>query len=453
MAYARHILPEHSLFNESFSYPHEGVFADKAVSGWNKPFSSRPAGSLITEKAVAGDHIIFYSIDRFARNIRDFANTVHMFEAKGVSIHFILDEVNTSTAAGRLKMHIRAAVAQFSSDLQSERMREAFAIRALLAGKDVKVKPKKLLWTPSEFTGQGTDSGGRPYGTIYRYERVSTISQYTNGLGLQNQSATTLTYAKRLADRTPSVLGEAISDEAVSAYHVPFAKRPGGKRLLEMVKPGDDVVIYRCDRAWRNLKDAVHMAEMLKDRGVYLHFVKEAIRTDSIDGADWLAVMAAMAQLDSSIKARRGRDIRERLIRQGRPIGRVGVGWKAKQINSNQQKLALDFKGGTPCVAAWLLKTQYSFTTDQTREAWCAWQCRDKDKAIKLTDLQHSGAVSRLLKQAENIKSKVPQRTWDRFIELAHEVITEPMEPRYWRIFRWDYNTAIQERVVKHLTC
>lgn len=450
LSYAKRILPECALFPESFCFDHNGVFADKAVSGWNKPFISRPAGSLITDRAVSGDHLICYSIDRMARNLRDFANTMHMFETKGVFVHFIVDEINTATAAGRLKMHIRAAIAQFSSDLASERMREAHAIRRLREGKPVS-KPKTIPWAPSEYTEKRTDSGGgRTYGTVYRYERVSSQGQYTSGLGLEHQSTANLSYANRLADGTPSIVGEAFVEDAISAYCVPFAKRPEGKRLLDTVKPGDDVVVYRCDRAWRNLKDAVTMAEELKARGVYLHFVKENIRTDSVDGVDWLGVMASMAQLESSIKSRRNRDVRERLRREGRPLGRIPFGFKATPVN-NHQKLTLDIKPTIPVVATWLLRTVYGFNTNMTRDAYTAWKCRAKDKLVNIMDKPRDGEVHRLCSQAEAIKAKLPARTWGQIVDRAHDLILEPMEHRYWRVFRWDYDATIQERVAPAL--
>jgi DNA invertase Pin-like site-specific DNA recombinase len=57
------------------------------------------------------------------------------------------------------------------------------------------------------------------------------------------------------------------------------SKRPGLDAALEMLRAGDTLIIWRLDRLGRSLKDPIQLTETLKERGVGLKSLQEAIDT------------------------------------------------------------------------------------------------------------------------------------------------------------------------------
>jgi DNA invertase Pin-like site-specific DNA recombinase len=128
------------------------------------------------------------------RSLRDFCNVMHYFEKSKIHVHFINNQVNTTTASGKLQASILAAMAQYSSDLTSERTREALLIKRL-AGAKVSIGAPKASWMRSELALPKQVTEVRRTGVIRMYERVSSDKQYESGLGLENQTKANLRYA------------------------------------------------------------------------------------------------------------------------------------------------------------------------------------------------------------------------------------------------------------------
>jgi len=68
--------------------------------------------------------VMFYTIDRASRSVRDFADLIEVCKASDVGIIALIDGVDTLAGVGRrhLDLHLRAMIAQDESDLASERM-------------------------------------------------------------------------------------------------------------------------------------------------------------------------------------------------------------------------------------------------------------------------------------------------------------------------------------------
>ena len=268
--YAKNIIPD---------YTFGGKFVDEAKSAWKYNLDQRPAGKALLATLKPGDHLVCYSIDRLSRNMRDFCNVTHWLMQRGIHIHYVSDQMNTTTAIGKLQMHLRAAMAQFASDLISERTREAKAIKRISEGGKQPIRRERRRWEESEYAQEmkGPTKLSRPTGTIHMYQRCSSISQYTSGLGLEAQESGLRRYAETLSSASGAEMGELYSDNAISPFKVPFAERPAGTRRHESLKPGDDVIIYRLDRIWRSAADASLTSKLFEERGAYLHFVTEGI--------------------------------------------------------------------------------------------------------------------------------------------------------------------------------
>jgi DNA invertase Pin-like site-specific DNA recombinase len=350
----------------------------------------------------------------------------------------VVDAVNTSTAAGRLQMHILAAMAQFSSDLLSERMCEVNAIRRLRQGKDVPSKPAKMKWDSSEWVAQRGDSPAatRLYGVIYSYERVSSVSQYTSGLSLENQSAANEAYIRRHCVATGAVIGEVFREDAISAFSVRFDQRPEGKRLLEKLKPGDDVVIYRSDRAFRHPGDALEICKLIKEKGAFVHLVSECIRSDVGSGMDWIGILSAVAHLESTLKSRRVREAHDACRRQGRPIGQIKKGYKSV-VSGGKKKLAIDEAEVARCAAVWIARNEMNLSINETTDVIVALKCEAKNEKATLRKYGGHSCVKWHTDYAERLQEELPPSLWEKAMTQARERISRPISKKFWICPSW----------------
>lgn len=107
--------------------------------------------------------------------------------------------------------------------------------------------------------------------TAYGYARVSTAGQVKSGLGQADQrQEIEVAYRHRYAKS--HAWGELIEDPAESAGKVMFLDRPGGRRLNDLLRRGDLVIVAKLDRAFRSLRDAVNMLHAWEQRGVAVVF-------------------------------------------------------------------------------------------------------------------------------------------------------------------------------------
>lgn len=101
--------------------------------------------------------------------------------------------------------------------------------------------------------------------------------------------------------------------------------RPELTRALSHLRAGDVFMVWRLDRLSRSVRDLLDQAEQLRDRGVQLRSLIEAIATTTPGGQMVFTVLAAVAQLERDL-------IRDRTLaglaearRQGRLRGRPRV--------------------------------------------------------------------------------------------------------------------------------
>jgi len=427
-------IPGVALSDRCFSHDSPGVFCDRAVSGWSRPFSMRPAGAELLRHITRGDHVVFYSVDRASRNLRDFGNTVWELERIGAYIHYVADQINSATAVGKFQLNMRAAAAQFFSDLISERTREALAIRRMINGHEPFAGKKRCKWVANPMLAVDVPAitVDRPVGRILQYERVSTEPQYISGLGLAHQSMANQKAAERLHQEHGGIIDRVFSDPAVSAFSKKFSDRKAGRELLEYVQPGDDIVIYRLDRAWRNPADAMEMAQQLMEKNVYLHFVSEGIRTDTRQGAEWINVLAAMAHMESSMRSTRVKRALDECRRQGRRIGgEIPVGWKVKEVKPGYQKLVLDPREISERCIVWVMKNELGMGPAKMDEALLALHCQKAKERAKLSHKKFWHTREALL-TCEHLRSTIPVAVWNKCLNNARQAVETPIDRQYW---------------------
>jgi DNA invertase Pin-like site-specific DNA recombinase len=102
----------------------------------------------------------------------------------------------------------------------------------------------------------------------YGYGRVSTEEQV---LGCDVQTDLISETAKKL--ELP--VSEYIMDDGVSTSKVPFNKRPGIIHLLEILRPGDHLIVWRLDRLERGFFTFYSAISQIVSRDVWIHSIEE----------------------------------------------------------------------------------------------------------------------------------------------------------------------------------
>ena len=103
-----------------------GVEADNGTSGTT---TDRPGLQRILERVQPGEAVVVAKLDRLSRSVQDAAGLLDRANREGWSLVALDVGIDSSTAAGRLVANVLAAVAQWESDVVSERTSAALQAR------------------------------------------------------------------------------------------------------------------------------------------------------------------------------------------------------------------------------------------------------------------------------------------------------------------------------------
>lgn len=81
----------------------------------------RPMLERALKDARRGDTFVVYKLDRFGRNLLDLITKLQALDKRGIRFRSLTEGIDTSTAIGRLLMHIIGALAEFERELIKER--------------------------------------------------------------------------------------------------------------------------------------------------------------------------------------------------------------------------------------------------------------------------------------------------------------------------------------------
>lgn len=112
------------------------------------------------------------------------------------------------------------------------------------------------------------------------------------------------------------------TDQGVSGTR---ASRPELDKLLDHLRDGDEVVVWKLDRLGRNTRNLLTLIDELDRRGVHFRSVTEGISTTGPMGRAMLTVMSAFAQLERDQLAERTRAGMAAAADHGRKAGRREV--------------------------------------------------------------------------------------------------------------------------------
>jgi site-specific DNA recombinase len=134
------------------------VFVDAGISG--KRADNRPALQAALDAACAsGGILVVYSLSRLARSIRDTLAIAERLERAGADLVSLSENINTTSASGKMVFRLLAVLAEFERDLISERTRGALDHKRALGervsgrlpyGHDLAVDGRTLVANPAE---------------------------------------------------------------------------------------------------------------------------------------------------------------------------------------------------------------------------------------------------------------------------------------------------------------
>lgn len=119
------------------------VFEDRA-SGAK---ADRPGLAQALSYVRSGDVLVVWKLDRLGRSMSHLITTVSELEGRGVGLRSLTEQIDTTTAGGRLIFHVFGALGQFERDLIRERTRaglKAAEARGRRGGRKPVVTDEKL---------------------------------------------------------------------------------------------------------------------------------------------------------------------------------------------------------------------------------------------------------------------------------------------------------------------
>lgn len=123
------IAQEDSLvrYAQDRGYKIVGIYRDEGNSA-RKSVSKRPVMLQLLEDVKSGkiDRILFTKFDRWSRNVREYHNVQEILEAHNVTWQATLEDYDTLSANGRLRVNIMLSVNESEADRDSERIKFVF---------------------------------------------------------------------------------------------------------------------------------------------------------------------------------------------------------------------------------------------------------------------------------------------------------------------------------------
>jgi len=152
--------------------------------GCTKIFSENKSGKNMErsefQKCIeflrSGDTLMVWRLDRLARSLKDLIEVMNRLKDENKNFYSIQENIDTTTAVGKLVFHIFGSLAQFERELTSERIKagmEAARKRGKGCGKKRKIGKRKLsaawkLYKQDMRPGDIADALGVSLPTLYR---------------------------------------------------------------------------------------------------------------------------------------------------------------------------------------------------------------------------------------------------------------------------------------------
>lgn len=148
--------------------------------------------------------------------------------------------------------------------------------------------------------------------------------QDQNGIDMRNFGYARVSTTEQNMDLQLTALNAAgcakiLTDEGFSGANF---SRPGLNKLLEVLRRGDTLTVWRLDRLGRSLFELIKLVRDLNERGVEFRSLSESLDTSSSAGRLLLHVLASMAEFERSLISERTRAGMDAARARGSRIGR-----------------------------------------------------------------------------------------------------------------------------------
>jgi DNA invertase Pin-like site-specific DNA recombinase len=145
---------------QRFGYEIFRIYTDDGISGIKE---SRPAFDemLSDMRLMKFNCIMVTKLDRIGRSLQHILSLFNEFNRKGIHFMATTQNIDTSSAAGKLQMQIIGAFAEFERNIISERTREGIKDKPNVGkrGKDKKPRQKRGVLRKPTFYDEKVVSG------------------------------------------------------------------------------------------------------------------------------------------------------------------------------------------------------------------------------------------------------------------------------------------------------
>lgn len=102
------------------------VYQEAGTSG-GIHLKRRPQGSKLIDDIEAGliDTVVVQKVDRMGRSVLDLLSLINYFEAKGVDLHILDLNINTSSPSGRFMLQIMSALSEMELNMIKARTKQS----------------------------------------------------------------------------------------------------------------------------------------------------------------------------------------------------------------------------------------------------------------------------------------------------------------------------------------
>ena len=122
----------------------EKLFEDHGISG---SATDRPGLTAALSALSAGDTLIVWKLDRLGRSLSHLVGLLDDLGKRGIGFVSLTENIDTTTAGGRLVFHMMAALSEFERSLIVERTKAGMAAarrRGKAPGRPKKLTPERL---------------------------------------------------------------------------------------------------------------------------------------------------------------------------------------------------------------------------------------------------------------------------------------------------------------------
>ena len=155
LGYIRVSTAEQAAEGASMEAQRGAITAKAAAKGWDLEIISEPAlsakdldnrpgltAALARLDGGEADYLVATALDRISRSVQDVADLMARTARNGWALASLREEIDTSTATGRLFVHMIAAISEFERSIIGERTKAGMAQKKLEGA--VFGKPSKL---------------------------------------------------------------------------------------------------------------------------------------------------------------------------------------------------------------------------------------------------------------------------------------------------------------------